>query len=78
MSDRTHYPPGDCVGCGQHAAVMPLCADCRAVWENDGDCWTEKDSHSQHVRDLAAAWQRGFDREWAKLPARPELEPSDA
>lgn len=60
MSDRTHYPPGDCVGCGQPAASMPLCVECRAVWEHDGDCWIEKDSKSQLVRDLAAVWIRGY------------------
>lgn len=85
MSDRTHYPPGDCVAfhtdgtrCRRRAAHMPLCENHLYVWDHDGDSWEAKDSHSQHVRDLAAAWQRGFDREWAKLPERPELEPSDA
>lgn len=68
MSDRTHYPPGDCVGCGQPAAVMPLCVECRAVWEHDGDSWDHKDSRAQHVRDLASAWMRGYNREYNKRP----------
>lgn len=75
MSDRSHYPPGLCVACDKPTDRMPLCDDHRYVWESDGDTWMAKDSESQRIRELAAAFQRGFDREWAKLPARPSLDP---
>lgn len=73
MSDRTHYPPGTCVGCQRPTDVMPLCTDCRAVYEHDGDSWDFKDTHSQHTRDLAAAWKRGYHRGYGDLESAVDL-----
>lgn len=69
MSRHHHYPPGRCVAydphgnlCPNEAERMPLCADHLYVYDHDGDSWEAKDSHSQHIRDLAAAWERGYNR----------------
>lgn len=82
MTPRHYYPPGPCVAydsrgnpCPNRAERMPLCADHLYVWGHDGDCWTEKDSHSQHVRDLASAWERGYDRGYER-PAEERHEAS--
>lgn len=77
------YPPGTCVGCQQPAEHMPLCGACRtAVWSHDGDCWDATDERSQFVRELAAAWRRGYHRGLRKAGLEEPLpvngEPADA